>query len=107
MQRLVCGWPLPARKPEGTEAWLGSWEKPQEAEFSPICNLAEHLSRGEHAPALNDGYLTEFYGVMASWGRRRLGGGTPLGSRSSPGFITKACVNPELGLPSPTSPLIL
>ena len=56
-----------------------------------------------NVPALNDGYLAEFYGAVASWGRRRLDGGTPLRSRNSPGLDTTVCINPELGSPSPAS----
>lgn len=62
-------------------------------------SLQRHTS-----PALNDGYVAEFYGATASWGRRNSWvGGTPLHSRNHPGLDTTLCMNPELRSPSPTS----
>lgn len=58
-------------KPKGTEAQLGPREKPQEAKFSPMCNLTEHLSRG----GLSGSVL---------WGEGFLGQETPAWRKPSP-----------------------
>ena len=48
VQRPAWGWSLPVSKLEGIATGLGPLEKSQEAEFSPTCNLTEHLFRGTH-----------------------------------------------------------